>query len=295
MLQLTDDELLNELRSRFDENKKALSELNRLNRILTKVNDKLSEAEAMKSHFISNISNEIINPFTSIIGLSQTILESYSSIPEEVIKMVSLIHGEAFNLDFQFRNIFAAAKIEAGEISMEVSKADISAIINDIIESYRFEARHKLLVFNKTFEKQSRKSVDFKTDVEKISIIIDNLINNAVKFSNKGGFIDIGYSINNGVLVVTIADHGKGIDTEHYEEIFDRFKKLDLNISSINRGHGLGLSIVKAYTEFMNGSVNVESTSGKGTQFILTIPESDGEVNGFCSNGYEVFIDKDIN
>lgn len=111
-----DEELLEELKKRFENNTRTIEELRNLTEELKQVNKKLEESEALKSHFISNITNEIINPFTSILGLSKTILAVKKEDWKKVISMVSLIHTEAFNLDFQLKNIFVAAKIEAGEI-----------------------------------------------------------------------------------------------------------------------------------------------------------------------------------
>jgi signal transduction histidine kinase len=103
---LNDEELLAELRNRMSENKLALQELTILNEKLVTVNRKLEDSEKLKSHFISNIANEIVNPFTSILGLSGNLLSVKGENWEKALNMVNLIHSEAFSLDFQFRNIF---------------------------------------------------------------------------------------------------------------------------------------------------------------------------------------------
>ncbi|HRW63836.1 MAG TPA: hypothetical protein P5132_10120, partial [Bacteroidales bacterium] len=101
MSELTDKELIDELKKRFELNKRALEEVQELNEELKKANNKLEESEALKSHFISNITNEIINPFASILALSKNILSVEKENWKKVISMVSLIYSEAFNLDFQ--------------------------------------------------------------------------------------------------------------------------------------------------------------------------------------------------
>ncbi|MGD9977390.1 MAG: hypothetical protein AB7S54_05595, partial [Bacteroidales bacterium] len=95
---LTDEELIHELKQRFELNKKSLAELKELNAELKLVNKKLEESEALKTHFISNITNEIINPFTSILGLSKAILSVDKENWKKVISRVALIHSEAVNL-----------------------------------------------------------------------------------------------------------------------------------------------------------------------------------------------------
>ena len=131
---ITDSSLINELDKRLVENKKAFAELEELTEQLKIVNKKLEESEALKSHFISNIRNEIINPFTSIINLSKQIL-SMNDL-EKAKRNASLIHGEAFFLDFQLKNIFAAAELEAGETLPQIYTVNIQNTIKSLIDSY---------------------------------------------------------------------------------------------------------------------------------------------------------------
>jgi signal transduction histidine kinase len=111
------------------------------------VNAKLAESESLKSHFISNITNEIVNPFTSIVVLSKNILSVKEGDWDKVKRMASLIHSEAFNLDFQLKNIFAAAEIEAGELFMEVSNVKVDLLIEALLESFLPETTKKQLNF----------------------------------------------------------------------------------------------------------------------------------------------------
>ncbi|MBO4373189.1 MAG: hypothetical protein J5826_09675, partial [Bacteroidales bacterium] len=110
---ITDEILLEELSKRIERYKSALANTSSYNKQLLELNKKLSESESMKSHFISNITKEIINPFASILGLAKSITECADESPEKMKRMAAMIHREAFNLDFQFKNIFAAAEIEA--------------------------------------------------------------------------------------------------------------------------------------------------------------------------------------
>ena len=185
MSQLNDQELINELVKRFDETKKALSEVQKLNEELKEVNKKLEESESMKSHFISNITNEIINPFASILALSKNILSVEKENWKKVITMVSHIYTEAFHLDFQFRNIFAAAKLEAGEVVPEILNVDVSSLVESIIESFSHLAKKKFIgiELKNDLKEEKSKIVLFKTDPEKLRLIISNLLSNAINFS----------------------------------------------------------------------------------------------------------------
>lgn len=288
---LTDTELLDELRRRFEQNKNALLELKNLNDELRVVNKKLEESESLKSHFISNITNEIINPFTSILGLSRAILSVDKENWKKVISMVALIHSEAFHLDFQFRNIFVAAKIEAGEIFPEIFNVDIRNLIDSVIESFKFEMKKKRITATHNFDIQTNSPLfTFKTDPEKLRMVLSNLLSNAANFSFEGGAIEVTTWIEKNELRISVKDHGIGISKENQKIIFDRFRRVDSGINSLNRGHGLGLSVNKAIIDMLKGRMEVASELGEGSSFTITIPEADAPTSDFASDANETFF-----
>lgn len=297
MTELSDKELIDELKRRFEQTKQTLDEVHELNEELKKANTKLQESEALKSHFISNITNEIINPFASILALSKNILSVEKENWKKVFSMVSLIYSEAFNLDFQLRNIFVAAKLEAGEIFPEILNVDIKYLIDSVIESFKYEAKKKKLevIFKFNIKTEKEKPFFFKSDPEKIRLILSNLISNAIKFSYDQNKIEITASLEIRNLVISVRDYGTGISPENQQIIFDRFKRLDSGINSIHRGHGLGLSINKALLDLLNGEINVESKIEKGACFTISIPENDSQASGFAFDGNELFFDDNLN
>ncbi|MBN1990790.1 MAG: HAMP domain-containing histidine kinase [Bacteroidales bacterium] len=288
---LTDTELLDELRRRFEQNKNAVLELKNLNDELRNVNKKLEESESLKSHFISNITNEIINPFTSILGLSRAILSVDKENWKKVISMVALIHSEAFHLDFQFRNIFVAAKIEAGEIFPEIFNVDIHNLIDSVVESFKFETKKKRITATHNFTVKSESQLfTFKTDPEKLRMVLSNLLSNAVNFSFEGGAIEVTTWIEGTDLKISVKDYGIGISKENQKIIFDRFRRVDSGINSLNRGHGLGLSVNKAIIDMLKGRMEVASELGEGSTFTVTIPEAEESTNDFASDANETFF-----
>ena len=295
MNKLTNKKLIEELRIRTLENMLALEEIKILNEKLKNVNKKLEESEALKSHFISNITNEIVNPFASILGLSTSILNIKKENWKKVYEMVSMIHSEAFSLDFQLKNVFAAAKIEAGEVYPEIGKVDIQNLVKSVTESFSFEAQKKRVSFDLVLDLPKGKEIlfYFKTDPEKLKLILSNLITNAIKFSFDDGkiTIKIGYEMQE--LFISIHNMGVDIPDDYQQLIFDRFERVDSSITSINRGHGLGLSIIKSLLGLLGGDVNFQSDKEKGTTFIVNIPEAIGEEDSFItySNGNEIFFE----
>ncbi len=236
---------------------------------LEKTNEKLKESDAFKSHFISNITNEIINPFASILGISKNISLLDEKRLGQIHSMSNLIYNEAFDLDFQLLNIFSAAKIESGEMNMELSSIQPSEVVEEIIESLRFKSEKK----NQYIELKQENDLPYNlvTDKDKFQIIIKNLISNAIIFGYEKTKISVIMKQEEEKLMIQISNIGDQMDEQDLNIIFDRFTKLDKTINSINQGHGLGLSVTKAYLEFLEGEIEVESNEKDGNVFRVFI------------------------
>ena len=288
---ITDEILLEELSKRIERYKSALENTSTYNKQLLELNKKLSESEAMKSHFISNITNEIINPFASILGLAKSITECADESPEKMKRMAAMIHREAFNLDFQFKNIFAAAEIEAGEIQPIVSVVNIDEMLAGLMQQYSREIAIRKLTANLEKENDDGSVLLFKTDGDKLTVVLSNLICNAINFNRQGRNLTVRYGRTaDNQLKISVIDQGLGISEENRKIIFDRFKRLDNGINSINRGHGLGLSINKAYIDLLEGKLLVESKENEGSTFTVILPESTISSNDYSEEGNEVFF-----
>jgi signal transduction histidine kinase len=291
---LSDKQLLKELRDRLDERRNYEEEVKELSKEYQEVTRKLKESEALKSHFISNISNEIVNPFTSILGLSKSILAVEKHDWKKVVSMVALIHSEAFNLDFQLRNIFVAAKIEAGEIQPNIAKVNIRSLIQTVIDAFNLVARKMSIEIDLQFNIDFGfgKNFYFKTDSEKLKLIVSNLINNALKYSYKDSKVIVTVWVDDDLLSMSVQDFGTGISEKNQKIIFERFKRLDSGINSINRGHGLGLSITKALLDVLGGNIEINSKKGEGSTFTIALPEARNIVDGFSGDGNDIFFDE---
>ena len=279
-----DDELLEELKNRFNQQRKSLKELEYLTGMLKELNHKLEESEKLKSHFLSNIRNEIINPFASIIGLSQSIKNIPSEKIEKIYSMATLIHSEAFALDFQLHNIFAAAEIEAGDLTLQYAIFDVNELCTTVISSFSHELEKKEIKVNYS---SNNSQIPLKSDPEKLKVIISNLLSNAIKYSNKGADIDIKINSNGGFVGIEIQDYGIGIEENSRKIIFDRFKRIDDTINSLNTGHGLGLSVVQAYLDLLGGSINLFSEVNKGSTVSISIVNNENEIG-------DSFSDEDV-
>lgn len=287
--QLTKDELILELEKKINEN-------NEISKNLKRTNKNLKESENFKSNFISNITNEIVNPFSSILGLSKNILATKDNDISKIKNMAKLIYSEAFDLNFQLKNIFAAAKTESGEIEPEIINVDINELILSVLNTFKFKANEKMLsiVFNYDNNIELKNNSFFKTDPDKLKLILSNLLSNSIKYSNAASKIEIKICIKNNNLSIIVDDNGIGIDKKNLELIFDRFKRIDTSISSVNKGHGLGLSVTKAFINILNGEIKVKSKINVGSTFHVSIPESEAtNIDGIAVDDNEFFFNND--
>ncbi len=284
-------ELLDEINRLTELNNKYTHDTASLEKALVDVNNKLEEAEAMKSHFVSNISNELVNPFTSVLALADSILDVDKENWKRVISMIALIHSEVFHLDFQLQNIFAAAKLEAGELIPVTSTVDVNNLTNNVIESFKYDTRHKgLKIEFYSQNKNADTNIFFNTDAEKLRLILSNLLSNAIKYSYENSSITIKITRAFDKLIVEVTDFGRGISKENEKVIFDRFKRGDSGINSVNRGHGLGLSVNKAVLDILEGTISFTSKLNEGATFIVTIPESKDESTGISTDANEIYF-----
>jgi signal transduction histidine kinase len=266
----------NEMEDRQQHLSRLEKENEELVKSLSEVNEKLRDSERLKGHFISNVTNEIVNPFASVLALAQNIKLLKEGEISKAHHMAELIFEEAFHLDFQLKNIFAAALIEAGKEEIKYSAINIKELSKHISGYFKPLLDKKGIQLSVSYisEAIDEESVLFTSDRDKLELILKNLISNSIKYSPEDSLIEVKCQLSNGNLHLEVSDQGKGIKPEDRKIIFDRFKQLDEKINSINTGHGLGLSIVQAYAEMLDGNVSLDTKFDNGTKVIVFIPES---------------------
>lgn len=272
MDKIGDEMLLAELKRRLDESKIAVGNLRAMTQNLERVNEKLRQSESLKSDFLSNIRNEINNPLASIMGLASQIVDKKVDI-ETLRSMAGVIYHEAFDLDFQLKNIFAAAELEAGDTEMSIARVDVAALIRGQIAAfgYKAAARNIALVFE--CPACADGGFSFKTDPGKLQKVVANLLANAIEYNLEGKRVTVTAMRENERLSISIADEGIGIAERDRKRVFDRFVQLDSGVRKRHKGHGLGLSITKALVEMLGGSVTLSGAEGAGCVFTISIPE----------------------
>jgi len=271
MHNLSDEQLVEELKFRLDQSRKSLNDLSVVNRKLVEMNRKLEESEALKSNFLSNIRNEINNPLNSIIGLASQ-LASIVKKPD-VSELVTMIFSEAFHLDFQLRNIFIAAELEAGEAMPTIEHVDVVSVVQGVLDNFSAHAADKQVsVRLSSAGAVSESPFYFPTDAQKLQVIVANLVANAIEYSRPDSEVLVVLDQVEGGLTIQVQDQGIGIAEADLKRIFDRFVQLDSGPTRAHLGHGLGLSVVKSLMDLLLGEIQVNSTPGAGSLFTVVLP-----------------------
>ncbi len=276
----------------MDDISRLQEENQKLNARLEALNEKLEKSEGYKSYFISLITNEIINPFTSILGLSKAITQLGGNDMNKAKELAQIIYSEAFFLDFQLNNIFMAARLEAGEAVANPVKVDVVSVLKQVLDEFKPEAEKKSLELLLENDDNPALSV-FVVDPVIIKIVVSNLVSNAIKASDPENRVVVYAGVEEGILNITVQDFGVGIEQQKIHELFDRFKRLDETINSINTGSGIGLPVVTGVLDLLHGKLDVESEPGKGSIFRVTVPEAIRTDCGFAADDDELFFDMD--
>ncbi len=238
---------------------------------LVKIRDaeqKAIDSDNLKTAFLQNISHEIRTPMNSIIGFSELLKENSSSEIEKAqyLDMIEKGSGQLLNI---VNEVLDISLIETGNITLNKQKVDLNNLID---ETYLF---YKPLIKDgiafSSVKGLSDKSAIISTDGIKVRQILNNLLNNAIKFTDSG-HINFGYSLVNNKLEFFIEDSGIGIQVDFHVDIFERFRKVSRDSSRLYEGVGLGLAICKGNIELLKGKIWIDSAPGEGSKFYFTIP-----------------------
>ncbi len=238
-------------------------------KLLSDKNFQLEKLIATKNRFFSIIAHDLKSPFNSILGLSRLLIEYRSSYDiEEYHRTVNLIHDSATSGFSLLENLLDWARMQTGEISFNPKKLDLKTIVMNNISLFEHIAREKKIVLSYN----SPEELKVTADEQMIHTILRNLISNAIKFTPKGGSVEIKSLQENDTVTLSVSDTGIGIKPENIKRLF----KIDENFSTAGteneKGTGLGLILCKEFTDRHNGKIIVESKVLRGTKISIKLP-----------------------
>jgi len=245
------------------------AELAEQNTELEMQKNQLGEANRMKTNFLSNMSHELRTPLNSVIALSGVLNRRLAKqIPEEEYSYLEVIERNGKHLLNLINDILDISRIEAGREEVEITTFNICNLANEVVSMIEPQAKQKSIGLTKA---AGDCDGSITSDASKCRHILQNLISNAVKFTEKGK-VEISVAQTAQQIAITISDSGIGISEEHLSHIFDEFRQADSSTSRRFGGTGLGLAIAKKYANLLGGTITVKSAPGKGSEFTLTLP-----------------------
>ena len=238
------------------------------------------QANQAKSEFLANMSHEIRTPIHAIIGMNEMVLRECQ---DSKIKVYSEnIKSASSSLLSLINDILDFSKIEAGKIEIVNENYSLSSLLNDVVVMIRYAAKEKGLIFKTNIDRNLPRAM--MGDVVRLRQIMVNILNNAIKYTEKGT-VTLSITQENmtedaTTLKISVKDTGIGIKEEDLEKLFINFQRLDINKNRSVEGTGLGLAITHSLTERMGGRIKVESTYGEGSEFIVYIPQTVMDAQG---------------
>ncbi len=241
---------------------------------LIKAKEEAEDLNRLKSSFLLNMSHELRTPMIGILGFAEVLAEKEGD--QETRELSEHIYSSAKRLMNTINNILEYSKIESGNFAMSKGSFDLVEAIADVCKQYEPQLAHKNLFLNYF---SGLESYECYSDREIFLIVLGHLLQNAIKFTNQGGITISCLSAiedTEHFLVLKVNDTGVGIHEDDLDLIFKEFRQASEGIGRYFEGTGLGLTIAKAYIEKMGGTIQVQSSLGQGSSFIVRIPGKTG-------------------
>lgn len=229
--------------------------------------------ERMRQDFVANVSHELKTPLASIKAYTETLLDGAMEDPDVSERFLGQIDEQADRLDDLIRDLLSLARIESQQDVFDFHPLPLVPFVRERVESQRNRAEAQSIGLR--FESTASESDPVYADEEALRQILDNLIDNAIKYTSSPdgrGRVQVTCRRDRGNLAVDVVDNGIGIARDEQERIFERFYRVDKARSRAMGGTGLGLSIVKHLVQTLDGTIEVASRLGAGSKFTVTFP-----------------------
>ncbi|MEO5575488.1 MAG: ATP-binding protein [Gaiellaceae bacterium] len=227
--------------------------------------DELRRLSALRADFVSLVSHELRSPMAAVIGSARTLQARWRELgPEQREAFLAVIADETSRLSALVGDVLDTSRIEAGTFGYQFDDVDLTGVLRDSVAAAEIGQDEVRLAAELPSELPG-----VHGDAGRLRQLVDNLISNAIKYSNAGGEVRVDAHADDGHIVVRVRDSGPGIRAEHHAQIFEKFGRAG---GSAKPGTGLGLFLSRSFAEAHGGSLEVESTPGEGALFTLRLP-----------------------
>lgn len=245
-------------------------ELKRKNEELRNLNAELGRLNDQKNQLIGMVAHDLRSPLTVIMGVGDLLgLQAKESLTERQLKYLERMKTSSLYMLGLINNLLDVNMVESGDLRLDLEKVDLAVLIRQSVDLNNFLAEGKDI--NISFNEETALS-PLSLDRSKIEQVLNNVLSNAVKYSESGRRVSVTLTSTPSLAVVSVKDEGLGIPQEDLENIFKAFKKGSTKPTAGEKSLGLGLAIVKKIVEGHGGSIGVESQVGVGTTFIISLP-----------------------
>ncbi len=236
--------------------------------------ENLKKLEAFRKEFIANVSHELKTPIFAAQGFVHTLLDGAMKDKSVRGKFLKKAARSLDGLDALVQELLTLSQIETGQIKMQFERVDLRELTLEVFDQLEEKANKRKIKLH--MAQGSGKAIVY-ADKQRIFQVLTNLIANAIKHSNDGLDVEVGFEANKKSIVTYVRDRGEGIPAEHLPRIFERFYRVDKSRSREKGGTGLGLAIVKHILENHNTKAEVSSKPGSGSEFRFSLPRFEEE------------------
>lgn len=229
----------------------------------------LENLSRVRTDFVANASHELKTPITAIRGLAETVLSDEEIDRASIVKFMQRIHSQSLRLSQLVSDLMAISRLESSHSEADFTVVNLSLLVKQAVLAAEpaAEAKQQALVLEMKDE-----HLNINGDRQNMSQLVDNLIDNAIKYTPEHGRIQVSLGREDGQVVLMVKDDGIGISHQYQQRVFERFYRVDKVRSQSLGGTGLGLSIVKNIVEKHDGTINLNSQPGTGSTFTVRIP-----------------------
>jgi signal transduction histidine kinase len=241
--------------------------------LLKQEKEKAENLAKLKSEFLNQVSHELRTPLAVIIGYIECITDGlYGEIETKHQEILQVVAKQSTHLKNMIDQILIYSRLEAGKQPIRVEELNLSKVLGDLKDTFEFLCRQKGLKLSWEIH---RESIAVRSDATRLKEVISNLLQNAVKYTDKGSVTVRTGKLPTNSILVEVEDSGMGISEAHLSSIFEPFMQVHKTSSENSRGGiGLGLSIVKKHLEQIGGTISVKSDLGKGSTFRIVLPRN---------------------